>query len=99
MAPVGQRRAGGSPGQQGRHHEGGGDEARQAARDLGARAFGVTVRFYVTLTLARAEPPGVSAREDQGALDLLDRLGDLDPARAGIGAVEGGPATPRPPLE
>src|SRR5215207_7315582 len=32
--------------------------------------------------------------EDQGALDLLDRLGDLDAARAGLGAIEGGPAAP-----
>ena len=34
------------------------------------------------------------AAEDQGALDLLDRLGDLDAARAGLGAVEGGAAAP-----
>ena len=34
------------------------------------------------------------APEDQRALDLLDRLGDLDAARAGVGAVEGRAAAP-----
>src|SRR4051812_45326172 len=37
---------------------------------------------------------GSDAAEDEGALDLLDRLRDLDPARAGVRAVEGGPAAP-----
>jgi hypothetical protein len=36
----------------------------------------------------------VQALPDQGALDLLDRLGDLDAARAGLGAVEGRAAAP-----
>src|SRR3954467_1577699 len=35
-----------------------------------------------------------SAREHQRALDLLDRLGDLDTARAGLRAVEGRAAAP-----
>ena len=35
-----------------------------------------------------------SAAEDQRALHFLDRLGDLDAARAGLGAVEGGAAAP-----
>ena len=38
--------------------------------------------------------PRTSAREHQGAFDLLDGLGDLDAARAGFGAVEGGAAAP-----
>ena len=37
-----------------------------------------------------------SAREHQRALDLLDRLGHLDAARAGLGAVERGAAAPHP---
>ena len=38
--------------------------------------------------------PASDAPGDQGALDLLDRLRDLDPAGAGLGAVEGGAAAP-----
>ena len=54
-------------------------------------------------TAARARPRGagpalrgvcVSASEHQRALDFLDRLGDLDATGAGVGAVEGGAATP-----
>src|SRR4051812_43200985 len=41
-----------------------------------------------------AEPRSSDAAEHQGALDLLDGLGDLDAAGAGLGAVEGGPAAP-----
>ena len=37
---------------------------------------------------------GLDAAEDERALDFLDRLGDLDAAWAGIGAVEGGAAAP-----
>src|SRR5512143_1408381 len=37
---------------------------------------------------------GSDPAEDQSALDLLDRLGDLDAARAGLGAVEGRAAAP-----
>src|SRR3954454_18633416 len=37
---------------------------------------------------------GLDAPEDQGALDLLDRLRDLDAAGAGVGAVEGRAAAP-----
>src|SRR5690606_41092178 len=38
--------------------------------------------------------PRAAATEHQGALDLLDRLGHLYAARAGIGADEGGAAPP-----
>ncbi len=41
---------------------------------------------------------GVELVREQGALDLLDRLGDLDAAGAGLGAVEGRAAAPHPLL-
>ena len=40
------------------------------------------------------ESRGQTRRNEQRPLDLLDRLGDLDAARAGVGAVEGRPAAP-----
>src|SRR4029453_3915548 len=36
--------------------------------------------------------------EQQGPLHFLDGLGDLDAPGTGVGAVEGGPATPDPLL-
>jgi len=40
--------------------------------------------------------PGSDATEHQGAFYFLDRLGDLDAAGAGVGAVEGGTTAPDP---
>ena len=42
----------------------------------------------------RRSGPRSEAARDQRPLDLLDRLGDLDAARAGVGAVEGRAAAP-----
>src|SRR5690606_19558731 len=66
-----------------------------AGREARSRAMKKAVRAKpggLARTAFRA--PRSAATEHQGALDLLDRLGHLDAARAGIGAVEGGAAPP-----
>src|SRR4249919_2844611 len=45
-----------------------------------------------------ARAGGSEAVEQDGALDLLDRLRDLDAAWTGLGAVERGPAPEHPGL-
>src|SRR5690606_29108218 len=39
-------------------------------------------------------PVSLDLFQEEGALDLLNRVRDLNPARAGVGAVEDGPAPP-----
>jgi hypothetical protein len=46
--------------------------------------------------LGQRNRPGSDATEHQGAFYFLDRLGDLDAAGAGVGAVEGGTTAPDP---
>ena len=59
----------------------------------GGRLVHMTARSRQGRAVGRAGR-NESAREHQRALDLLDRLGDLDAARAGLGAVERGAAAP-----
>src|ERR1700712_4773462 len=51
-------------------------------------------RVVMTSQMQDISAAGLEAAEDEGALDFLDGLGDLDAPRAGFGAVEGGPAAP-----
>ncbi len=70
------------------------DEAARRGRP-GRRRPGVRIgRSRAGQVAEQRAVPGAQRRARDGAADLEDGLGDLDPARTGVGAVEDRPAAP-----